>query len=128
MSDEKYAISDETIDTVISILLRVGVALSSLIVISGGVLYLIRHGHAMPNYHIFKGEPSQLRTVWGVVETATSLSGRGIIQFGLLILIATPVMRVAFTVFSFLLQKDRVYVGVTLIVLSVLLFSLAGGR
>lgn len=128
MTDGKHAISDETIDTVISILLRVGVAISSLTVLAGGALYLIRHGQQMPNYHIFKGEPSQLRSVWGVIKTATTLSGRGIIQFGLLILIATPVMRVAFTVFSFLLQKDRVYVGVTLIVLSVLLFSLAGGR
>jgi uncharacterized membrane protein len=51
----------------------------------------------------------------------------GIIQFGLLLLVATPVMRVAFTVVAFLIQRDRIYVGVTIIVLSVLLFSLAGG-
>ncbi|MGC9194350.1 MAG: DUF1634 domain-containing protein [Syntrophobacteraceae bacterium] len=128
MAEKKLAISDETVDLVISILLRVGVTISSLTVLAGGVLYLIRHEEQRPNYHIFMGEPSQLRSVWGVVETATSLSGRGIIQLGLLILIATPIMRVAFTVISFLIQKDRVYVGVTLIVLSVLLFSLAGGR
>lgn len=128
MTDEKHAISDQTIDTVISILLRVGVVVSSLIVLCGGLLYLLRHGREIPNYHIFMGEPSDLRSVRGVLETAASLSSRGIIQFGLLVLIATPVMRVAFTVFSFLLQKDRVYVGVTLIVLSVLLFSLAGGK
>ncbi len=125
---QKHAISDETVDTIISILLRAGVVISSLIVICGALLYIVRHGHQVPAYHIFRGEPSDLRSVVGVVREATTLSGRGIIQFGLLLLIATPIMRVAFTVFSFLLQKDRVYVGVTLIVLSVLLFSLAGGR
>lgn len=128
MADNKRAISDEKIDEIISILLRVGVAVSSLTVFCGGLLYLLRHGKGLPNYHIFVGEPAQLRSIFGVTETATSLSGRGIIQLGLLILIATPIMRVVFTVFSFLFQKDRVYVGVTLIVLSVLLFSLAGGR
>jgi uncharacterized membrane protein len=128
MRGKKLTISDETIDVVISLVLRVGVAISSLTVLAGGLIYLIRHEAAAPNYHIFMGEPSQLRSVPGVVRAAATLSGRGIIQLGLLILIATPIMRVAFTVVSFLIQKDRVYVGVTLIVLSVLLFSLAGGR
>ncbi|MDR3556267.1 MAG: DUF1634 domain-containing protein [Syntrophobacteraceae bacterium] len=128
MSGKKITISDETIDVVISLLLRVGVAISSLTVLAGGLIYLIRNEAMAPNYHIFMGEPSQLRSVPGVVRAAATLSGRGIIQLGLLILIATPIMRVAFTVVSFLIQKDRVYVGVTLIVLSVLLFSLAGGR
>ncbi|MGO9690281.1 MAG: DUF1634 domain-containing protein, partial [Syntrophobacteraceae bacterium] len=56
----------------------------------------------------------------------STFSSRGMIQFGLLVLIATPVMRVFFTVVSFTIQRDRVYVGVTLIVLAVLLFSLSG--
>jgi uncharacterized membrane protein len=128
MADKNQAISDEKIDATISILLRVGVAISSLTVFCGGVLYLMKHGREVPGYHIFVGEPAQLRSVLGVARTATSFYGRGIIQLGLLMLIATPIMRVAFTVFSFLFQKDKVYVGVTLIVLCVLLFSLAGGR
>ncbi len=128
MSDKKVALSDEKVDLIISILLRVGVVISSLTVLAGGLFYLLRHEEQTPNYHIFVGEPSQLTSVRGIIETATTLSGRGIIQLGLLILIATPIMRVAFTVVSFLIQKDRVYVGVTLIVLSVLLFSLTGGR
>ncbi len=128
MSDKKHTISDETIDSVISILLRVGVAISSLVVFCGGVLYLARHGKEMPGYHIFIGEPARLRSVLGIAESTKSLYGRGIIQLGLLILIATPIMRVLFTVFSFMFQKDRVYAGITLIVVAVLLFSLTGGR
>ena len=49
---------------------------------------------------------------------------RGIIQFGLVLLIATPVARVAFSVAAFALQRDNTYVAITLIVLAVLLFSL----
>jgi uncharacterized membrane protein len=127
MIDKRSVISDARIDEVIGNLLRVGVVVSSLIVLIGGGLYLAGHGAESPNYHIFRGEPTQLRTIVGIIKTASSFSGRGIIQFGLLLLIATPVMRVAFTVISFITQKDKVYVGVTLIVLAVLLFSLAGG-
>lgn len=127
MNDKRYAISDARIDGVIGNLLRVGVVVSSLIVLVGGGLYLTRHGTELPDYHIFHGEPSELCSILGIMKFISSFTGRGIIQFGLLLLIATPVMRVAFTVISFTIQRDRVYVGVTLIVLAVLLFSLVGG-
>lgn len=127
MSEKRPVNSDAGIDEIIGNLLRVGAAVSSLIVLIGGCLYLTNHGTEMPNYHLFNGEPLKLRSVLGIMRDASSFSSRGVIQFGLLLLIATPVMRVAFTVISFIVLKDRVYVGVTLIVLSVLLFSLAGG-
>ena len=74
------------------------------------------------------GEPSEYRTVSGIIRGAVSFRGRNIIQLGLLILIATPVARVAFSVIAFVLERDRLYVVITLIVLAVLLFSLAGGH
>ncbi len=113
-------------DEIIGNLLRAGLIISALIVLIGGGVYLSRHGSDLPNYRIFRGEPSDLRSVWGILRNASTFQGRGIIQFGLLVLIATPVLRVAFTVVSFGLQRDRVYVGVTLIVLAVLIFSIAG--
>jgi uncharacterized membrane protein len=127
VNNKEPAISDARIEEVVGNLLWAGVVVSSLIVLIGGGLYLARHGTELPNYHIFYGEPSELRSVLGIMKFASSYSGRGIIQFGLLLLIATPVMRVAFAVVSFIAQRDNVYVGVTLIVLAVLLFSLAGG-
>ena len=127
MNNNNSVISDAWIDELIGNLLRVGVVLSSLIVLIGGGLYLTRHGTELPNYHMFHGEPSELRSILGIIKDASSFSSQGIIQFGMLLLIATPVMRVAFTVVFFMIQRDRIYVGVTLIVLSVLLFSLAGG-
>jgi uncharacterized membrane protein len=46
-----------------------------------------------------------------------------IIQLGILLLIATPVARVAFALVAFAIERDRLYVAVSLIVLAVLLFS-----
>jgi uncharacterized membrane protein len=57
---------------------------------------------------------------------AFAFSSRGIMQLGILLLIATPIFRVAFSVFAFLAEKDRMYVIFTLIVLCVLLYSVIG--
>jgi uncharacterized membrane protein len=46
------------------------------------------------------------------------------VQFGLLLLIATPVARVAFSVFAFAMEKDFLYVGISALVLCVLLVSI----
>ncbi len=127
MPDGRFTITDARIDEIIGNLLRAGVIIASLVVLAGGGLYLINHGTELPDYRIFHGEPSDLKHIPGIVKYAFSFHGRGLIQFGLILLIATPVMRVAFTVLCFGLQRDRIYVGVTLIVLAVLCFSLAGG-
>jgi uncharacterized membrane protein len=127
MPGRKFTITDARIDAIIGNLLRAGVIIASLIVLAGGGLYLTRHGTELPVYRIFHGEPSDLRNIPEIIKSVPSFRGRELIQFGLLILIATPVMRVAFTVLCFGLQRDQIYVGVTLIVLAVLLFSLAGG-
>ena len=55
------------------------------------------------------------------------LSGRAIIQFGLLLLIATPVARVIFSAVAFAWERDYLYVAFTLAVLAVLTYSLFGG-
>jgi uncharacterized membrane protein len=47
-------------------------------------------------------------------------------QLGLLLLIATPIARVMFSAVAFAMERDRMYVGFTLIVLAVLLYSLFG--
>ena len=95
-------------------------------VLVGGVLYLARHGHETIEYTAFHGEPEALKNVGAVVEGIATLQARSIIQFGLLLLIATPIARVAFAAVAFALEKDYMYVVITLIVLGVLLYSLLG--
>jgi uncharacterized membrane protein len=127
MFKPKQALTDEQMDRIISTLLRSGVIVAALVVLVGGILYLIRYGSSLPDYGFFRGEPVHLRTVSGIVQDARSFHPRGIIQLGLLLLIATPVARVAFSVLAFAWQRDRTYVIVTLIVLIILIYSLAGG-
>lgn len=111
----------------IGTLLRTGVILSALIVFAGGMVYLLRHPSIPIDYRTFSGEPQELRHVAGIVQASLTFHGRAIIQLGLLLLIATPVMRVAFSVFAFAMEKDWKYVIVTLIVLALLLYSLTEG-
>ena len=118
---------DQQLETMLGILLRSGVIAAATIVFFGGIIYLIRHGAEMPHYRIFLGEPDDFRRLSGIVKSALSVRGRGIIQIGFLILIATPVARVVFSVFAFAQQRDRTYVIITLIVLAVLAYSLMGG-
>jgi uncharacterized membrane protein len=108
-------------------LLRAGVLLAATVVLFGGILYLIRHGGDNSSRSVFRGEPADLRNVSGIWEDAMHLSGRGMIQAGLLLLVATPVARVIFSVFGFFRERDYTYVVLTLIVLGVLLFSLFFG-
>lgn len=124
---QRFACDDQQLETMLGILLRSGVIAAATIVLTGGIIYLIRHGAEIPHYGIFLGEPEDFRRLSGIVKSTLSLRGRGIIQIGFLILIATPVARVVFSVFAFALQRDRVYVIITLVVLAVLAFSLMGG-
>jgi uncharacterized membrane protein len=96
------------------------------VVLTGGAVFLVHHGFEPANYRVFAGEPSDLRNWKGILHAALALRGRGIIQLGLLMLIATPVARVAFSVFAFVLERDRLYVGVATLVLIVLFYSLLG--
>ncbi len=128
MNLERGGWTDQRLDSIIGNLLRTGVVLAASIVLAGGVIYLRRHGSEIPNYKVFRGEPASLRTISGILHGARTPKGRAIIQLGLLVLLATPVTRVAFSVFAFALQRDALYVVVTLIVLAVLTFSLMGGH
>lgn len=120
--------SDFRIEQTVGHLLRAGVVTSAAVVAAGAVLFLARDGDQVPHYTRFRGEPAELRHVGGIVSTALAGQARGLIQLGLLLLIATPVARVAFSVFGFAFERDHAYVCITLIVLGVLAFSLAGGR
>jgi uncharacterized membrane protein len=103
-------------------------ALASAAVLLDGIVYLYRHGLAAPQYRVFAAEPTELRSVSGISRATLTLRGRNIIQLGLLLLIMTPVARMAFSVAAFAMQRDRLYVGLTLIVLAILLYSLTYGQ
>jgi len=117
---------EQQLELLLSNLLKFGVFLASAVVLVGGILYLIRHGAEPADYRVFHGVPSEFRSPEGVINAVLSGRRRGIIQLGLLILIATPIVRVAVSFLTFLRQRDFVYVVVTFLVLSGLIYSLIG--
>jgi uncharacterized membrane protein len=127
MAGRRPGWSDERVDRTIGGLLRLGVVLAASVVAAGGVAYLVQRGSAPSDHRQFHGEPADLRGPAGVVSDALAFESRGVIQLGLLLLIATPVARVAFAVYAFDRQHDRAFVGVSLVVLAVLLYSLLAG-
>ncbi len=125
MQKARTRMTDERMERLISLLLRAGVIAASVIVLSGGILYLHHYGGGSPHYGTFAGEPSYLRAPGGILGSAARMDSRALIQLGLLLLILTPVARVVFSVVAFALQRDRLYVCVTLLVLAVLLYNLS---
>lgn len=117
---------DQRIEIILGNLLRIGVTIAAAIVSIGALIYLVRHGLSPVDYSSFRGEPADLRHVSGILHYTLGLRARGIIQLGLLVLIATPVARVAFSIFGFAKEQDRLYVGFTIFVFLILLYSLIG--
>jgi uncharacterized membrane protein len=129
MSEPKVANDDIRVEQHLGNLLRAGVLLAAVVVLAGGTVYLVHHGREpRPDLSAFHGEPAELSSPSGIIQAAFSLRGRAIIQLGLLLLIATPVARVFFSVFAFARERDYLYVLLTLIVLGVLLYSLFFAR
>lgn len=120
--------TDQRIEELIGRLLQIGVSLAATVVLFGGAVYLVRHGSAKPQYHVFTGQPPELRSVPGIIRQTLRFRGAGIIQLGILLLIATPVARVAFSVVAFAFERDRLYVWVTVLVLAILVYSFLSGQ
>lgn len=115
---------DSIIDHRLGILLRTGVLISAVVVLVGGVLFLVHSGGRPTDYHVFHGVPANLRSISQIASGAFHLQALAVIQFGLLLLIATPVARVLFSVLAFAMERDFLYVAISSIVLCVLLYSI----
>jgi uncharacterized membrane protein len=124
----KNSFKDKDMQAVIGWVLRAGVFISMIIVFIGGVIYLYRHGHIIANYHQFKGVPDFVHSARGIINGIINLRGRAIIQAGIILLIATPIIRVIFSAIGFILEKDYLYTAITFIVLLVIIISALSGR
>jgi uncharacterized membrane protein len=118
---------DKDLQTIMGLLLRVGVILSSVIVFIGGIIYIYRHGSEQSTFHVFHGDTGLFNTLPDVIKGIIHGKGKAIIQLGIVVLIATPVARILFSIIGFLAEKDRLYVFITLLVLAIIFISLASG-
>ena len=124
MIDNRQTRMDQTLEIIIGHTLRIGVVTAAVIVLIGGVLYLVENRATVPHYQSFHAGATPSDNLSGIVRNIQALNSLGIIQLGLVVLIATPILRVIFSVVAFALERDALYVVATLIVLMVLLYSL----
>jgi uncharacterized membrane protein len=117
-------VSDHAVQQAIGGVLRAGVLVAGAVTLMGGVLMLLQHGGNLVALGTFRGEPAVLKSLGGIVGTALTWNGDAVTQLGLVLLIATPVARVALTLVAFALQRDRAYVVITTIVLALLVYGL----
>ncbi len=122
------ALTERNFEIEIGNLLRAGVILSAAVVLLGGICYLAQHGRAFPGYHVFRGEPAAYSRLPGIAKAMVQGNCLAVIQFGLLLLIATPIARVAFSLFAFVRLRDGAYVLITAIVLAILIYGLIAGH
>ncbi len=89
--------NDEKLDIVVGRTLQIGVIAAAALIFLGGL------GHVL-NVHTF--------------------NSLAIVQAGIILLIATPVVRVGICVLGFALERDWTYVVISAMVLSLLLFAI----
>jgi uncharacterized membrane protein len=128
MAEPRHGLTDTQVETIVGNLLRTGVVLAAIVMAAGAVLFLIAHGSEPADFHTFAPERTDLRDPWAVLTNVADWHSTGLLQLGVLLLIATPVVRVLFSIFAFGAQRDYTYVCFTLIVAAVLLYSLFFGQ
>src|SRR5215467_12267328 len=106
--------TDERLESLIGILLRLGVLTAAAIVAISGVFFLAEHHTDRPSYSRFQVDADGLRTIGGILRGSLHMQPDAVIQLGLLVLIATPILRVALAAVGFYLESDRLYLGVSL--------------
>jgi uncharacterized membrane protein len=116
--------SDQRLEVIISVLLRTGVSLAAVVVLLGGICFLAKHGEEQPEYRVFHATAPAYRSVSGIIHAANPSECQGVIQLGLLLLILTPIARVAFSLAGFALERDGTYIALTAVVLAILMYGL----
>jgi len=113
------------LETVVSYVLRVGVLLSLTITCIGLVLLFV----VDPSNAIVRpAGPFVIHDPAAVLTDLLRERPKALIDAGLILLILTPVFRVAVTVVAFVWERDVVYTAITLFVLAVLVASFFLGR
>ncbi|MBI1333640.1 MAG: DUF1634 domain-containing protein [Armatimonadetes bacterium] len=119
--------TEGSMQNVVSVVLRGGVAAAALVGGIGWIGFLAAHGHDPESFSKFSPSPERYRAVGEILGGASHFDFLSIMLVGVLLLVLTPVLRVAVSLIGFVKEKDRLYVLITSIVLTTLLASLIGG-
>jgi uncharacterized membrane protein len=125
-TDNKW--NDQDIDQKMGKLLQLGVIAAAVVMLTGGVIYLVQGSGELPDYRHFKGAAESFRSIPKIVLEALHGNAKALIQVGTLLMIATPVARVAFAAYAFARSHDKLYVAISSTVLALLLYGLLVAR
>jgi uncharacterized membrane protein len=120
------------VELIISTLLRIGVGLSLAVIVMGTLISFFHHPGYLWSFRDLTDLTSPGKafphTLLDTLAGVLALRGEAIVTAGLLLLIATPVMRVAISILAFALQKDWIFTLLTTAVLAFLLLSFLLGH
>lgn len=129
---------DSAVELIISWLLRIGVWSSVAIIVVGFALLIAQDHDALLHAHKgglegllkdgFPGEPAPASTYGGVISSVRHGRAFGVLSLGLLVLLFTPVLRVAISIVAFLVERDWLYTVITTVVLLLLLTGIVLGK
>jgi len=122
----------QRMELIISYILRAGVFVSLSLIVVGTIVSFARH----PDYfrspeglsHLTHPGHALAHNLDELIDGLAHGRGQAIVALGLVLLIVTPVFRVAVSVFGFMLQRDRVFVWITALVLALLILSFVLGK
>jgi len=124
----KTTVEDQHLQKVVSVTLRSGVTTASVVSAIGGLLFLVTNGRQTVDFHTFAGTNSPFTSLASIThalfDSDAAASKLAIVQMGVLILLLTPVLRVALSIVGFAMEKDHTYVLITAIVLMTLMCSI----
>jgi uncharacterized membrane protein len=122
--EQQNWMNDARMETIMGRLLQVGVLLAAVVVLAGGVMYMAEHSGDLPNYRRFVAAPIELRHPGALLHGIGQGDASAIVDLGILLLVATPICRVIFAAIAFAVERDRLYVAISLTVLAVLLYGM----
>lgn len=125
---EKNQLRDKDIQYIIGNLLRYGVWIALGVAALGGLIYLYRHEREIVHYGSFVERDINIFVlIRDMLQDVSKGKGESIILLGIILLFLTPILRIIFSLIAFLFEKDYLYVGITLVVIGIICFSVFFG-
>lgn len=106
--------NNQKFELILSYVLLIGIALSAFLIFLG---ILLAHLQPLPVSH----------DILSILKSYSGFNGYTILSIGFILLLATPIMRVIFAFFLFLLNRDWTYTLISLLVFLILIASLVLG-
>ena len=117
---------DHRLDSQLGRLLSLCTGIASLVILAGVGALVARHSAEHADFQRFSADFVTLKSPRDIAQGLAAGNAAAIAQAGLVLLMLTPVIRVAATLVAFAIRRDRVFVAITLVVLVTLLLGIAG--